>query len=92
MYEKSETEPIILTDEDGGEIKLVAVDQTRIAGVDYLLACEESELSDEGYEEVYIFRMTEEGDDLLLDMVTDDSEFQYIAKVFSEQADDSDAE
>ncbi len=79
-------EPVILTGEDGEEITLYVMDTTRIAGVEYLLAAEnEDEETD-----AYIFRMAEDGDDYVLEMVTDPSEFDYIAKVFTEQSEDID--
>ena len=39
-----------------------------------------------------IFRMTEDGGDYVMDPVTDESEIEYISKVFSEQNEDIDIE
>ncbi|MBQ1331364.1 MAG: DUF1292 domain-containing protein [Lachnospiraceae bacterium] len=80
-------EPIVLTDEEGNEVTCYIVDTTRIAGVEYLLAAEEGE---DG--ECVIFRMTEDGGDYVMDPVTDESEIEYISKVFSEQNEDIDIE
>ncbi len=80
-------EPIVLTDEEGNEVTFYIVDTTRIAGVEYLLAAEEGE---DG--ECVIFRMTEYGGDYVMDPVTDESEIEYISKVFSEQNEDIDIE
>ena len=80
-------EPIVLTDEEGNEVTFYIVDTTRIAGVEYLLAAEEGE---DG--ECVIFRMTEDGVDYVMDPVTDESEIEYISKVFSEQNEDIDIE
>ena len=80
-------EPIVLTDEEGNEVTFYIVDTTRIAGVEYLLAAEEGE-----HGECVIFRMTEDGGDYVMDPVTDESEIEYISKVFSEQNEDIDIE
>ena len=78
---------VILTNDEGNEDTFVIRSSTRIAGIEYLLA--EKEDPDEG---CMIFRMTEDGDDYILDPVTDESEFDYIAKVFMEQDEDIDTE
>ena len=83
-------EPIVLTDEEGNEVTFYIVDTTRIAGVEYLLAAGEGESGEDG--ECVIFRMTEDGGDYVMDPVTDESEIEYISKVFSEQNEDIDIE
>ena len=83
-----ENEQIVLTGEDGKEITLNVIDTTRIAGVEYLLASEEPEAAEGA--EAFIFRMTEDGDDYILEPVEDPSEIEYIGKVFTEQNEDID--
>ena len=82
-----EFEPVILTDEDGQEITYFVVDTTRIAGVEYLLLAEDGP---EEEAEGLIFRMIEDGEDYILEPVTEASEIEYISKVFSEQNEDID--
>ena len=81
-------EPIVMTDDEGNETTFYIMDTTRIAGVEYLLTAEEGGDAAEGV----IFRMTEDGEDFILDRVTDDSEIEYISKVFSEQNEDIEIE
>ena len=85
-HEIPEIGSITLTGDDGSQIVVFPVDMTRIAGVDYLLA------SDPAKGEAYIFRMTEDGEDVVLDLLEDDDEAAYIARVFSEQDEDLDLE
>ena len=71
--------------EDGTELTLYIVDQTRINGKDYLLATDTEE--DGG--NAYIFLMTPDEEDpgeMILNLVEDD-DYDYIAGVFAEPDD-----
>lgn len=83
-------EKIVFIDEDGNEVEMYVVEETRINNVNYLLVTE-----DEGGEEeaeAYILKdiSKEEDEEAVYEMVVEDSEIDYIGKVFSELLDDID--
>ena len=82
-------EKIVLTDEFGGEITLYAVEETRVAGVSYLLAADE-----EGDGDCYILRDISQAEDAeaVYEMVTDDDELDYLFRIFKELLEDIDLE
>ena len=80
-------EKIVLTDESGESITLYAVEETRVAGVNYLLAAEE-----EGDGSCYILRdiSLPEDADAIYEIVEDEREQQYLARIFEELLEDVD--
>ena len=83
-------EKIVFIDEDGNEVEMYVVEETRINNVNYLLVTE-----DEGDEEeavAYILKdiSREEDEEAVYEMVVEDSEIDYIGKVFSELLEDID--
>ena len=83
-------ETIILTSEDGEEIKFYVIEETRIAGINYLLVSDaETEDGD-----AYILKDTSDSEDsdALYEMVEDDEELSYLSKIFNELLGDEDIE
>lgn len=82
-------EQIILIDETGEEITLYAVEETRIAGVNYLLAADE-----EGDGDCYILRDTApaESPEAVYEIVEDEKELDYLFHIFKELVEDIDLE
>lgn len=82
-------EKIVLTDEFGESITLYAVEETRVAGVNYLLAADE-----EGDGSCYILRdvsLPEEAE-AIYEMVEDEDELDYLLHIFKELVDGIDLE
>ncbi len=80
-------EPIVFYDEEGFEIELEVLEQTTIAGQNYLL------VMDEEVEEVLLLKeIPEEGDFVSYDIVEDDQELDSIMKVFNELVEEIDLE
>lgn len=74
---------------DGEEITLEVLEQTTIAGVDYLLAADGTEEDDEAI--CYILRAVRtENDDVIYEFVDDDNELDYISRIFEELLEDTD--
>ena len=89
--EKEELDNIIvLNDEDGNEVEMYVVEETRINNVNYLLVTEDE--GDEEEAEAYILKdiSKEEDEEAVYEMVVEDSEIDYIGKVFSELLEDID--
>ncbi len=82
-------EKIVLTDEAGGTITLYAVEETRVAGVNYLLAADE-----EGDGSCYILRdvSAAESPDAIYEIVEDEDELDYLLRIFKELVEDIDLE
>lgn len=83
-------EKIVFIDEDGNEVEMYVVEETRINNVNYLLVMEDE--GDEEEAEAYILKdiSKEEDEEAVYEMVVEDSEIDYIGKVFSELLEDID--
>ena len=83
-------EKIVFIDEDGNEVEMYVVEETRINNVNYLLVTEDE--GDEVEAEAYILKdiSKEEDEEAVYEMVVEDSEIDYIGKVFSELLEDID--
>ncbi len=84
-----EDDKIVLTDEDGGTITLYAVEETRVAGVSYLLAADSEDDAN-----CFILRDTSapEDTDAIYEIVEDPDELDYLLRIFRELDDDIDIE
>lgn len=75
--------------EDGEKISLYVVEQTMLAGTNYLLVAE----SQEEEAQAYIMReITDDDNQKIYEMVEDDSELESLSKIFEELLDDVDIE
>lgn len=81
-------EKIVFTDDDGNEIELFVVEETRINNVNYILVTEDG--SEEA--EAYIFKdvSDDKSDEAVYEPVEEEDEIQYIGKIFSELLEDTD--
>ncbi|MDD7403480.1 MAG: DUF1292 domain-containing protein [Butyribacter sp.] len=87
MEEKVEC--IAFETEDGNNISFYVIEQTTIAGREYLLVTD----SDEDEAEAYIMRkITDEENQEVYEMVEDDEELEALSKVFRELLEDVDIE
>lgn len=80
-------EKIIFTDpETNEEVEFAVEEETKLNGVTYLLV---SDGAEDGDSDAYILKeIRTEDEEILYEMVEDDTEFSALAKVFSELADD----
>ncbi|MCR5738121.1 MAG: DUF1292 domain-containing protein [Eubacterium sp.] len=81
-------EKIILLDDEGNEIEMFIVEETRINNVNYILVTEDD--SEEA--EAYIFKdvSDDKDEDAIYEPVEDEEEISYIGKIFSELLEDTD--
>ena len=82
----SEEEKIVLKSEDGDTLTLYAVEETRISGVDYVLAADT--LKGDGT--CYLLKdlSRPEDSEALYQIVEDDREIEYLLSIFKEVLDD----
>lgn len=82
-------ESIIFENEEGEEVPFFVIEQTMLAGVNYLLVAE----SEEDEAEAYILReIQEENNQTVYEMIEEEDELEALSKVFSELLDDVDIE
>lgn len=80
---------IIFENEEGEDVPFFVIEQTMLAGVNYLLVAE----SDEDEAEAYILReIQEEENQTVYEMVEEEDELEALSKVFSELLDDVEIE
>ena len=87
MAEKLER--IIFTSEDGEDVEFFVLEQTRIAGVNYILVADSEE---EEAEALILKEQAGEGEEAIYEIVEDDNELNAISKVFIEMMEDVDIE
>ncbi|QNM06221.1 DUF1292 domain-containing protein [Qiania dongpingensis] len=83
-------EMVVLTSEDGEKLPCYVLEETRVAGCDYVLVTD----SEEGDGECYILKDVSkpEETEALYEIVEDEKEQQYLAKIFNELLEDVDIE
>lgn len=83
-------EKICFTTDDGMDLELYVLEETRIGGTDYILVADTVE--DDG--NCYILKdmSEEESEDAVYEMVEDDNELDYLTDIFSQLLDDVDIE
>lgn len=80
---------IIFENEEGEDVPFFVIEQTMLAGVNYLLVAE----SEEDEAEAYILReIQEEENHTVYEMVEEEDELEALSKVFSELLDDVEIE
>ena len=89
MEENKENKVVYFTTEEGEEVPLFVVEETKIAGENYLLVTD----SEEDEADAYIFReVSENENDSFYEMVEDEEKINALSKVFAELLDDVDFE
>lgn len=72
-------------DEDNKEVEFEVIEQTTIAGMNYLLVCDGADDESDAF---VLKEIKKDDDDVIYDEVIDDVELQAVAKVFVELLDD----
>ena len=81
-------EKIIFIDDEGNKVEMFVVEETRINNVNYILVTDNVE-DDEAT--AYILKdVSNDEDEAIYEMVDEDSEIEYIGKIFSELLDEVD--
>lgn len=89
MEENKENKVVYFTTDEGEEVPFFVVEETKIAGENYLLVTD----SEEDEANAYIFRKVSENEnDSFYEMVEDEEKINALSKVFAELLDDVDFE
>ena len=83
-------EKIIFVDEDGNEIEMYVIEETRINNVNYLLVTDDEGDSEEAEAYILKYISNDEDEEAVYEIVDDESEVDYIGRVFSELLEDID--
>ena len=88
MGERMEEEKIILTGDDGEEIACYILEETKVAGCNYVLVTD----SEDEYGDCYILKdvSAAEEPEAVYEVVEDEKEQQYLARIFNELLEDVD--
>lgn len=83
-------EKIVFIDDEDKEIEMFVIEETRINNVNYILVTDDDGEDEEA--EAYILKdISDEGDEeAVYEIVDDESEIDYIGKIFSELLEDID--
>ena len=83
-------EQIKITAETGEEINFYVLEQTRVNGMNYLLVTESDDETEEA--DAYVLKdLSKDSDaDAIYEIVEDDTELDYVSKIFAEILDDID--
>ena len=89
MEENKESKVVYFTTDEREEVPFFVVEETKIAGENYLLVTD----SEEDEADAYIFReVSENENDSFYEMVEDEEKINALSKVFAELLDDVDFE
>lgn len=89
MEENKENKVVYFTTDEEEEVPFFVVEETKIAGENYLLVTD----SEEDEADAYIFRgVSENENDSFYEMVEDEEKINALSKVFAELLDDVDFE
>ncbi len=84
-YEKIE----FYDEEQDGFAEFFVLERTRVNGSEYLLAAQELDQDTDAYIFKVVAEHTEEGADMVIELVDDDTELEAVGKIFSELVDDN---
>ena len=87
-----EFETVTMTDENGEEIEFSIIDNVACGGERYLLVVETELMDDDETDAIILKEVASKTDDVTYELVEDDAEFDRVADLFSQKAEDYDVE
>ena len=87
-----EFETVTMTDENGEEIEFSIIDNVACGGERYLLVVETELMDDDKTDAIILKEVSINTDDVTYELVEDDAEFDRVADLFSQKAEDYDVE
>ena len=76
-----------LDSETGENVEFFVLEETKINGINYLLVTDNEDEDGDAY---ILKEIKEESGDIILEMIDDDNELDYIGRIFEEKLDDVD--
>ena len=87
-----EFETVTMTDENGAEVEFSIIDNVACGGERYLLVVETELMDDDETDAIILKEVSINTDDVTYELVEDDAEFDRVADLFSQKAEDYDVE
>jgi uncharacterized protein YrzB (UPF0473 family) len=87
-----EFETVTMTDETGAEVEFSIIDNVACGGERYLLVVETELMDDDETDAIILKEVSINTDDVTYELVEDDAEFDRVADLFSQKAEDYDVE
>ena len=87
-----EFETVTMTDETGAEVEFSIIDNVACGGERYLLVVETELMDDDETDAIIMKEVSINTDDVTYELVEDDAEFDRVADLFSQKAEDYDVE
>ena len=86
--EEMEFEIVTMTDENGQDVEFSIIDNVACGGERYLLVVETELMDDDETDAVILKEVSINADDVTYELVEDDAEFDRVADLFSQKAED----
>ncbi len=83
-----EFEIVTMTDEDGIEVEFSIIDNVACGGERYLLVVETELMADDETDAIILKEISINADDVTYEMVEDDAEFDRVADLFAQKAEE----
>ena len=90
--EEMEFEIVTMTDENGQEVEFSIIDNVACGGERYLLVVETELMDDDETDAIILKEVSINTDDVTYELVEDDAEFDRVADLFAQKAEDYDVE
>ncbi|MBR5590890.1 MAG: DUF1292 domain-containing protein [Anaerotignum sp.] len=87
-----EFETVTMTDEDGTDVEFSIIDNVACGGERYLLVVETELMDDDETDAIILKEVSINTDDVTYELVEDDAEFDRVADLFAQKAEDYDVE
>ena len=83
-----EFETVTMTDETGAEVEFSIIDNVACGGESYLLVVETELMDDDETDAIILKEVSINTDDVTYELVEDDAEFDRVADLFAQKAED----
>lgn len=87
-----EFEVVTMTDENGNDVEFSIIDNVACGGDRYLLVVETELMDDDETDAIILKEVSINTDDVTYELVEDDAEFDRVADLFAQKAEDYDVE
>lgn len=87
-----EFEVVTMTDENGNDVEFSIIDNVACGGERYLLVVETELMEDDETDAIILKEVSINTDDVTYELVEDDAEFDRVADLFAQKAEDYDVE
>nr|WP_294680986.1 DUF1292 domain-containing protein [uncultured Anaerotignum sp.] len=87
-----EFEVVTMTDENGNDVEFSIIDNVACGGERYLLVVETELMDDDETDAIILKEVSINTDDVTYELVEDDAEFDRVADLFAQKAEDYDVE